>query len=164
MSERPICVQENRQTISYENSQIGRAILDGDADDGLPILLSLGPGGGNSAPATFDVDNPTPTLTDISPNAATHGAASFTLTATSTNFVSTSRIQWNGVSLATKFDNSTTLTAVIKNTDIATAGTANVTVETPAPGGDITAHKRLSSIGDARLRCGTTTRISRPTS
>jgi hypothetical protein len=34
MSERPICVQENRQSISYENSQIGRAILDGDADDG----------------------------------------------------------------------------------------------------------------------------------
>jgi hypothetical protein len=102
-------------------------------------VTSLGPGGGNSAPATFDVDNPTPTLTDISPNSATHGEASFTLTATGTNFVSTSRIQWNGVNLATKFVISTTLTAEILKTDIADAGTANVTVETPAPGGGITA-------------------------
>jgi subtilase family serine protease len=102
-------------------------------------VTNSAPGGGNSAPSTFDVDNPTPTLTDISPNSATHGGASFTLTATGTNFVSTSRIQWNGVSLATKFVNSTTLTAVIKNTDIATAGTANVTVDTPAPGGGVSA-------------------------
>jgi hypothetical protein len=102
-------------------------------------VTNSAPGGGNSAPATFDVDNPAPTLTDISPNSATHGGAAFTLTATGTNFVSTSKIQWNGVDLAIKFVSSTTLTAVISKTDIADAGTADVTVDTPTPGGGITA-------------------------
>jgi len=107
-------------------------------------VTNSAPGGGNSAPSTFDVDNPTPTLTGISPSSATHGGAPFTVTATGTNFVSTSKIQWNGVNLATKFVSSTTLTAEIPKTDIATAGTANLTVETPAPGGGISASQTFT--------------------
>jgi hypothetical protein len=102
-------------------------------------VTSPAPGGGNSAAVSFVVDNPTPTLNDLSPSSATHGGAAFTLTATGTNFVSTSKIQWNGVNLATKFVSSKTLTAVVAKSRIATAGTANVTVDTPAPGGGISA-------------------------
>src|SRR5580658_162157 len=102
-------------------------------------VTSPAPGGGNSAAVSFVVDNPTPTLNDLSPSSETHGGAAFTLTATGTNFVSTSKIHWNGVNLATKFVSSKTLTAVVAKSRIATAGTANVTVDTPAPGGGITA-------------------------
>jgi len=93
------------------------------------------PGGGTSAALTFTVDNPVPTLISISPSSATHGGTAFTLTATGTNFVSTSSIEWNGTKLTTKFVSSTSLTATVSATDIATAGTASVTVFNPTPGG-----------------------------
>src|SRR5207244_484547 len=63
------------------------------------------------------------------------GGAGFTLTATGTNFISSSIVQWNGSQRATTFGSSTQLTAQITTADIATAGTASVTVFTPAPGG-----------------------------
>jgi len=97
------------------------------------------PGGGTSAALTFTVNNPVPTLTSISPNSATHGGKAFTLTATGTNYVSTSVIEWNGTKLTTTFVSSTSLTATVSAADIAKAGTAEVTVFTPTPGGGTTA-------------------------
>ena len=96
------------------------------------------PGGGTAA-AIFTVDNPVPTLISIKPSSATHGGASFTLTATGTNYVSTSVIEWNGTKLTTKHVSSTTLTTTVPAADIKTAGTANVTVFTPTPGGGTSA-------------------------
>ncbi len=97
------------------------------------------PGGGTSAGLNFTVDNPVPTLISISPSSATHGGKAFTLTATGTNYVSTSSIEWNGTKLTTKFVSSTSLTATVSAADIATKGTASVTVFNPTPGGGTTA-------------------------
>ena len=72
-----------------------------------------------------------PTLTTILPSTATVGGASFTLTATGTNFTNTSVLNWNGTALTTTFMNTTSLTASVPAANIATAGTANVTVVTP---------------------------------
>ncbi len=102
------------------------------------------PGGGTSASSNFTVNNPAPTLISISPSSATHGGASFTLTATGTGYVSTSKIQWNGVNLTTTFVSSTSLTATVPSTDIKSAGTANVTVTTPTPGGGTSAAKTFT--------------------
>jgi ABC-type multidrug transport system fused ATPase/permease subunit len=44
-------------------------------------------------------------------------------------------VQWNGADRATAFVSATQLTATILAADIAIAGTANVTVVNPAPGG-----------------------------
>ena len=93
------------------------------------------PGGGTSAASNFAVDNPVPTLVSISPGSATHGGAAFTLTATGTNYVAGSVIEWKGVKLGTAYVSSTTLTATVPAADIKTAGTASVTVVTPSPGG-----------------------------
>ena len=79
--------------------------------------------------------SPQPTVTSISPAAMTVAGASFTLTVNGTNFVSTSQVQWNGSVRTTTFVSSTQLTAQIDTTDLASAGTAAVTVSTPAPGG-----------------------------
>jgi photosystem II stability/assembly factor-like uncharacterized protein len=93
------------------------------------------PGGGTSAASTFVVNNPVPTLTSISPVSAEHGGASFTLTATGTNYLSTSAIHWNAKKLTTTYVSSTTLTATVPSGDIKTAGTASISVVTPTPGG-----------------------------
>ncbi len=72
---------------------------------------------------------PTPTTTSISPSSATAGTGGFTLTVNGTNFVNgVSAIRWNGANKTTTFVSSTQLTAAIDAADIATAGSATVTV------------------------------------
>jgi len=44
-------------------------------------------------------------------------------------------VEWNGAARSTTFVNSGKVTAKILASDIATAGTATVTVKNPAPGG-----------------------------
>ena len=102
-------------------------------------VVTPAPGGGTSNAATFTVsapgNNPVPTLTAISPASITAGAAAFTLTANGSNFINTSVIKWNGTSLTTTYLTGSLLTATVSATLVTTAGTANVTVFNPAPGG-----------------------------
>ena len=84
---------------------------------------------------TVTVNNPIPTLANISPTSAQAGSSAFPLTVNGTNFNSTSVVRWNGSPRATTLVNSTQLTAAITVTDVATAGTPAVTVFNPAPGG-----------------------------
>jgi photosystem II stability/assembly factor-like uncharacterized protein len=98
-------------------------------------VTSPAPGGGASAPKTFTIDNPVPSVISISPSSAIAGGSSFTLTVNGSNFFSTSKVRWNGVAQATKFVSSTQITAAITPADIKTAGTAQVTVFNPTPGG-----------------------------
>jgi hypothetical protein len=98
-------------------------------------VFNPAPGGGVSGSQSFAVNNPAPALTSISPNSAAAGGQAFTLTVTGTNFVSGSIVRWNGNSRTTTFVSTTQLTASITAADIATAGSATVTVFNPAPGG-----------------------------
>src|SRR5207247_8952520 len=84
---------------------------------------------------TFIINNPAPTLSTIAPSSAMAGGPAFTLTVTGTNFNSSSIVRWNGNARTTTFGSSTQLTAQILAGDIATAGTAPVTVLNPTPGG-----------------------------
>ena len=79
--------------------------------------------------------NPVPVLTALSPTSATVGDAAFTLTVTGSGFVVGSTVNWNGGARPTTFVSASQLTAAIQATDVATGGTAQVTVVTPAPGG-----------------------------
>src|SRR5262249_45828763 len=81
----------------------------------------------------------------IAPTSATAGDAAFTMTVTGTNFISPSIVQWNGNQRATTFGSSTQLQAQITTADIATAGTASVTVFTPAPGGGTSSPQTFTS-------------------
>ena len=65
------------------------------------------------------------------------GSAAFTLTVNGTGFVSGATVNWNGSARTTIFVSSSQLTATINATDVAAAGTANVTVTNPAPGGGV---------------------------
>jgi len=63
------------------------------------------------------------------------GAPAFTLTVTGSNFIASSVVRWNGTARTTTYVSSTQLRATISAADIAVAGTAAITVVTPAPGG-----------------------------
>jgi hypothetical protein len=68
------------------------------------------------------------------PGATPPGSAGFTLTVNGTGFVNGSTVYWNGSPRATTFVSRAQLTAVILAADVATAGTALVTVSSPTPG------------------------------
>jgi subtilisin len=79
--------------------------------------------------------NPAPAITSLSPTQATAGSGAFTLTVNGTGFISSSVVRWNGGNRPTTYVNATTLQAAIAASDIATIGTAAVTVQNPTPGG-----------------------------
>ena len=101
----------------------------------LNVTVTNPAGGGTSNAQTFTINNPAPTASSLSPTSATAGGAAFTLTVNGTGFVSTSVVKFNGAAKTTTFVSATELTAAISVADIATAGTATVTVTNPAPGG-----------------------------
>ncbi len=78
-----------------------------------------------------------PAISSLSPSSVIAGGGDFTLTVNGGNFVSNSTIQWNGVNRTTAFVAFTQLRATILSGDIATAGTAGITVTNPTPGGGI---------------------------
>jgi hypothetical protein len=83
--------------------------------------------------------NPVPTVASITPSSAAAGGPAFTLTVKGTGFVSQSKVRWNGTDRTTTFVSATQLSAAIPAADIATAGSAQVTVFSPAPGGGTSA-------------------------
>ena len=98
-------------------------------------VFNPAPGGGTSAPIEFTVLNPVPTLTTLSPTSVVAGNPTFTLTVNGTGFVTASVVRWNGSDRSTTFVSKTQLTASIQAADVATAGTAQVTVFNPTPAG-----------------------------
>jgi Bacterial Ig-like domain (group 3)/Abnormal spindle-like microcephaly-assoc'd, ASPM-SPD-2-Hydin/Beta-propeller repeat len=79
--------------------------------------------------------NPLPILTKISPTSANAGGVAFTLTVSGSGFLSSSTALWNGNALTTQYVSATQLTASVPASLIAQAGTAQVAVSNPGPGG-----------------------------
>jgi len=69
-----------------------------------------------------------PAITTLAPSNAAAGGASFILTVNGSGFDASTVVEWNGASRSTTFVSATQLTAVIPAADIATAGTAQVSV------------------------------------
>jgi hypothetical protein len=130
----------DRPTTFVSDTRLTAAIAASDITTGGTAQVTVytpAPGGGTSAASSFAIQQPVsaPTITSLSPASAIAGTAGFTLTVNGTNFISTSVVRWNGSDRGTTFVDSTKLTAAILATDIAAAGTAQVTVYTPPPGG-----------------------------
>jgi photosystem II stability/assembly factor-like uncharacterized protein len=104
----------------------------------IPVAVSSpAPGGGTSGSVSFTINNPVPVATTLSPTSRTAGTSAFTLTVTGSNFVSASKIFWKSTALTTTFVNATQLTASVPAANIATPGTAHVSVFNPTPGGGV---------------------------
>lgn len=106
------------------------------------------PGGGTSNEVDFTINNPVPTIESLSPNVRAAGSGAFTLTVTGKNYVSTSKISWKGIPRATTFISPTQLKTTISAGEIATAGTAEVRIVNPAPGGGTTAPSNFTIVAN----------------
>lgn len=119
------------------------------------MLVSLtvcgcGGGGNGSGGGSSGTDPaPAPVISSVSPDAATVGGAAFTLTVNGSNFVSASAVNWNGAGLATTYVGATQLTAQVPAANIASAGTANITVVNPSADGG-TSGAATFSVGTAQ--------------
>jgi len=87
--------------------------------------------------ATLTVIGPAPTITGLNPESITVGGTGFYLTVEGFDFSNTSIVNWDGAALATTFISSTRLMAYVTTADFAEAGSVDVTVVTPAPGGGV---------------------------
>lgn len=104
-------------------------------------VASPSPGGGTSGAAVFDItsSNPLPSLSSLGRYTAAAKSPGFTLAVRGSDFVATSKIAWNGVALDTTYISASGLTASVPAADVASVGTAKVTVVSPAPGGGASA-------------------------
>jgi subtilisin family serine protease len=81
------------------------------------------------------ITNPAPAVTALSPSEVRAGLGALTLTVNGTGFDYLSVVEWNGAARPTKVISGVKLQASISGTDVGAAGTAQVSVTTPLPGG-----------------------------
>ncbi len=137
----------DRTTTHVSANELQAAVTAGDiaaAGSASVTVFSPAPGGGTSGAQTFTIDplgggNPVPVLTSLNPTSATEGGSAFSLTVNGSDFVPGSVVRWNGGDRATTYVSANQLQAAITAADIAAAGSASVTVFSPAPGGGTSA-------------------------
>jgi hypothetical protein len=96
---------------------------------------------------TFQVVNPVPVLSSISPGSVTAGAPSFTLTLTGSSFVSTATVLINGVATQpNSYPSTNTASVLIPASAVSAVGTVQVAISNPAPGGGSSASQTLNVI------------------
>ncbi|PIV20846.1 MAG: hypothetical protein COS40_10460, partial [Deltaproteobacteria bacterium CG03_land_8_20_14_0_80_45_14] len=98
-------------------------------------VINPTPGGGESSPLLFNVLNPVPTLSSITPTSITTGSPEFTLTLNGDNFISASIVSFNNQQYPAIFISTSQIEAAIPASAVATAGNYPVKVINPAPGG-----------------------------
>ena len=102
------------------------------------LLAMLGLGCGYSKPMQTTQPGIVPVIAQIVPNTANHGDPGFTLTVSGSSFNTNAVVNWNSAAQTTSHPATNQLTVAIPASDIATAGTAMVTVTNPGsstPGG-----------------------------
>ncbi len=97
-----------------------------------------------SSSVNLGINNPLPAIVALSPSTITAGSQNFILVISGSNFITPPNgitfAFWNGSPRSTVYNPITEqLDALILASDVATAGTAQVTVENPAPGGGTSA-------------------------
>jgi hypothetical protein len=92
-------------------------------------------GGGSSNSATFTVNNPTPSITLLSPISVALAAGAQALTINGSGFVSSSSVTYNGTSHPATFVSASQLTIQLSTGDLAVAGTFPVVITNATPGG-----------------------------
>jgi len=105
-------------------------------------VFSPEPGGGISNSQIFTIDeiqvpNPLPIASTLTPNSINEDSAGFTLIVNGADFVPGAVVRWNGVDRTTAFISANELQVNILDADLLVAGSVDVTVLNPAPGGGI---------------------------
>jgi hypothetical protein len=129
---------EDRVTTFVSSGKLTAAITAADlatASIATVTVFNPAPGGGTSVTKNFTVKNDVPVITGLSPAFKIQGKPGFTLNVYGKKFGTGAKVRWNGSDRPTTFVNMYLLTATISAADIASAGTASITVFNPTPGG-----------------------------
>jgi IPT/TIG domain len=101
------------------------------------------PGGGSSAPATFDVNSPVAVVSSISPQYVPPGIAA-TITIMGTGFESNSVVLWNKSTRPTTVVSTTVLQVALSATDLLNVGTGSLAVSNPGPTASMSSAAQLT--------------------
>lgn len=126
----------DRTTTFVSSSRLDAAIGASDLVLGKTVTIAVrNPGGGLSNTMVFTVKNPRPSLTSLTPTAATGGGTGLTLTLLGSSFVSNTSALWNGESRATTYVSPTEVRASLLAQDLTAGGEFEVSIGNPAPAG-----------------------------
>jgi hypothetical protein len=122
-----------RPTTLISPTQLAASISAADiAASGTASVTVASPGGiSNSGAFIIEPRRVIPIIDSLLPASAEAGGNEFNLTVNGQNFLGSSVVRWNNVNRPTTFVSSTRLTAAITAADIATTGTAFVSVSNP---------------------------------
>jgi hypothetical protein len=144
---------QNRTTTYVSSTQLTAAISATDIATTGTVKVTVfnpSPGGGTSNSLDFTITGG-PTISSLQPASAFAGGPTFDLTVNGANFIDTSVVRWNGSDRTTTFSSSTMLIASILESDIASPGSASVTVFNPGPGGGESSPFNYSILNPAPL-------------
>ena len=125
------------QTVNTLTAQVPASLIQNPG--AVPVtVFTPQPGGGTSTSLIFNIDpipTPVPRITYISPTGVLAGSGAFQLYIAGANFVSGSTVTVNGDNRQANFVNTTSLNVQITAADVATAGSVQIAVVNPIPGG-----------------------------
>ncbi len=97
------------------------------------VVFTPVPGGGTSAPITFTIVYPRPTITTLSPRWVRVGDAALILTVNGSDFYPGAVVRWNDSPRQTTFISNMQLQATITALDVSIPSVAQITVVNPPP-------------------------------
>jgi WD40-like Beta Propeller Repeat len=131
---------DNRPTQIVNGTQLETTISSSDLIQAGVLnigVLNPAPGGGSSITLPLAINDALPILTKISPTSAAAGGNNASLTITGTGFVPLTQVLFNGSPRPTTFTSSTSITAILNQSDLGAAQVAQVAISNPAPGGGV---------------------------
>jgi hypothetical protein len=144
---------QSRTSTYISSTQLTATISASDITTAGPVAVTVfnpSPGGGTSNSLDFTV-SAGPIISSLEPSNAFAGGRTFALTVNGANFIDTSVVRWNGSDRITTFLTSTMLVAGILESDIASPGSASVTVFNPGTAGGESAPVTYSILTAAPL-------------
>ncbi|QHN03171.1 hypothetical protein FTO74_07155 [Granulicella sp. WH15] len=133
-----------RATLYVSSTSLQMALLPGDLSSATTAQVGVtdppDAGGLSSGTLPFSVSaspipNPIPVLTSLTPLSVQVGSSQTSITLNGGNFVTGSIVTWNGQAVTSSYQSSSILTVQIPAADVAAAGTAQIAVVNPSPGG-----------------------------
>ncbi len=116
------------------------------AGNGQIAVVNPAPAGGTSGSTNFQVTQPVPVVTSISPESILGGSASVTLTVTGSDFSPTATVMVGGTALTITAQSSTTITATLPSITIQN-GTLLLQVTNPGVNAERSAPQTLVVVG-----------------
>ncbi len=124
-----VTVDGSPRTTQYISpTEVDATLTSSDLATAHDVQLAVAASAGTSASVTYSIVVAVPTITSINPTSAISGDNGFQLTVTGTNFSPTSIVNVNGVPRSTTQNINGALVTNVSTTEIASAGTLQITV------------------------------------